>query len=690
MVRSNALGDAPRRAARVRAMSDSESAALAAAKMVPDLPDASALLRSHSVLTVRAVDEEQRIITGTATTPSPDRYGDVVEPMGLKFANPLPLLWMHKSDQPVGWATFEAPTATGVTFTAKLPKIPEPGELQECVDKAWQAVKTKLVRGVSIGFRPLEYSFMDDGGIRFIESEVLELSLVTIPANSDATIATIRSIDAEARAASGNARQASPNPPPGAPGIRNRPVVRAIQVAKKTIAEQISAMEATRQAKAARILEIQSAAADDGRTKSAEEQEEFDNLSSEIEAVDRELVDLRRVEKMNLSTATVIRDVTDQHAGTVLRSVPATVRAAPKAEKGIGFTRFVLAVARSKGNLMQALEIAKANDQWKAETPDVEVVLRAAVAAGTTSDTTWASPLVQYQNLAGEFIEYLRPLTIMGKLPVRNVPFKVKIPRQTGTSTAGWVGEGQAKPVSALAFDSITLDIATISDIVIITQQLARYSAPNAEMLVRDDLAMRIANFMDAQFVDPTVSSTGSSPASITYGVSATIATGTTTDALRTDVGTLMQTFLEANLQLNSPYWIMSQVTAAKIGLIRNSLGVKEYPELNAQGGFFEGIPVIASQSVPATDGSPTDGYPIILVNAGDIIVADEGQVRIDASSEASLQMDSAPDSPTLGTTSLMSLWQQGMLGIKADRDVNWAKRRSTAVQYISNAKYTT
>jgi hypothetical protein len=42
--------------------------------------------------------------------------------------------------------------------------------------------------------------------------------------------------------------------------------------------------------------------------------------------------------------------------------------------------------------------------------------------------------------------------------------------------------------------------------------------------------------------------------------------------------------------------------------------------------------------------------------------------VTIDASREASLQMDSSPDSPTTGSTNLISLWQQNMLGIKAER----------------------
>ena len=115
---------------------------------------------------------------------------------------------------------------------------------------------------------------------------------------------------------------------------------------------------------------------------------------------------------------------------------PVRVQVLPKkVAPGIGFTRMVMAIARAQGNLMQAHEIAKANEQWAAETPDVEAVLKTAVSAGTVADSTWAAPLVQYQNLANEFIEYTRPLTIIGRIPgLRRVPFKVKISRQTGAS----------------------------------------------------------------------------------------------------------------------------------------------------------------------------------------------------------------------------------------------------------------
>lgn len=160
--------------------------------------------RAYSFLTVKSVDDDERVIEGVATTPSPDRMGDIVEPLGVKFKNPLPLLHQHRSDQPVGTVRFAKPTKDGINFRAQLPRIEEPGPLKDRVDTAWGEVKAGLVRAVSIGFRDLEFSRMEDGGRRFIETEVLELSLVTIPANSDATIQVVKSIDAPLLAATGH------------------------------------------------------------------------------------------------------------------------------------------------------------------------------------------------------------------------------------------------------------------------------------------------------------------------------------------------------------------------------------------------------------------------------------------------------------------------------------------------------
>lgn len=155
--------------------------------------------RAYSVLEVKAYDDEKREITGWATTPETDRMGDIVEPLGAKFAEEVPLLWQHQHGSPVGTVKFGKPTKAGIPFRASIAKIEAPGVLKDLLEMAWQSVVAKLVRGVSIGFRALEYSFMDGGGIRFTAVEIYELSLVTIPANASATIQTIKAMDTAGR-----------------------------------------------------------------------------------------------------------------------------------------------------------------------------------------------------------------------------------------------------------------------------------------------------------------------------------------------------------------------------------------------------------------------------------------------------------------------------------------------------------
>jgi HK97 family phage prohead protease len=151
--------------------------------------------RAYSLLTLKGVDDERRIITGIATTPAVDRVGDVIDPLGVKFKNPLAFLWQHQADKPIGTVKFDKPTKEGITFTAEMPKVDEPGALKDRLDEAWQSMKLGLVRAVSIGFRPIEYSFLDAGGIHFQEIEVFELSAVTIPAQAEALISAVKSFD---------------------------------------------------------------------------------------------------------------------------------------------------------------------------------------------------------------------------------------------------------------------------------------------------------------------------------------------------------------------------------------------------------------------------------------------------------------------------------------------------------------
>lgn len=678
--------------------------------------------RAYSILTVKSIDDDKRLIMGVATTPTPDRVGDIVQPLGVEFRNPLPLLWQHKSDKPVGTVRFDKPTKKGIEFTAKLADVKEPGTLKDRVDEAWQSVKHGLVRAVSIGFRPKKFSHLDDGGIDFQETEVMELSLVTIPANAEATITQIKAIDQAVRDSvceDDSLRRSkftipsvtsdSTLPPETvAPSkddkaVKSAPTVKASQPRKeaskmpKTIAEKISAFEATRAAKAAQVAKTLEGEGDQMETLSTEEKEAHDTLVQEIKEIDEHLGRLRDVEKLVKEQAKpVTPEVITEEKVVRATSVNANV------PKGQSFVRYAQALTAGKGSIDASIRFTKqamARGGW-GNTPevldwlelDVSSIMRekAAVGAGTTTDATWASPLIAYNVLASEFIEFLRPNTIIGRIPgLRRVPFNIQMPRTTSATSAGWVGENAPKPVSAMAFDTVQLRWAKAAGIVVLTDELVRFSNPSAEAVVRNDLVETITQFLDRQFVDPSVAAvTNVSPASITNGVSAVVPTGTNEAALRADVASLFSNLLTLNLSPSGGVWIMTQQQALKLSLMVNALGQASFPAITPEGGTLFGYPVIASENIPASTGSPVEGYPIIFALAREILLADDGQVVLDASNQASIQLDTAPDSPPGAATAYISMWQMNMTGLRAERWINWLKRRTGVVQYITSALY--
>lgn len=159
--------------------------------------------RAYSMLEAKDFDVKTRTFKGWATTPAPDRVQDTIDPMGATFKNPLVLLHQHDHSAPIGTVTFGKPTAKGIEFEASIPAIDEPGPLKDRVDTAWGEIRHGLVRAVSIGFRPVKHAYREDGGIDFQEIEIFELSSVSIPANAQAVITAVKSIDEKLMADAG-------------------------------------------------------------------------------------------------------------------------------------------------------------------------------------------------------------------------------------------------------------------------------------------------------------------------------------------------------------------------------------------------------------------------------------------------------------------------------------------------------
>ncbi len=103
------------------------------------------------------------------------------------------MLLGHDHSQPVGTVAFGTPNANGLPFKAKIAKVDEEGTVKQRTDEAWHSVKSGIIKGVSIGFRPVKSQPLSNGGTLYSKAEVHELSLVSIPANPDAVITTFKS-----------------------------------------------------------------------------------------------------------------------------------------------------------------------------------------------------------------------------------------------------------------------------------------------------------------------------------------------------------------------------------------------------------------------------------------------------------------------------------------------------------------
>lgn len=460
----------------------------------------------------------------------------------------------------------------------------------------------------------------------------------------------------------------------------------------KTIAEQLAEFEATRVAKAARMEEIMNAAAEKGETLDAEQTEEYDGLNAELKSIDAHLGRLRDLEKAKALGAKAVSaripaGTTEAAADQPARTSFAQVRANPKLEPGVKFARVARCIALGKGSYSDAIRVAEGRYPDDKEVNDV---LKAAVVAGSNVSGNWAANLFGADtNVFADFVEYLRPKTILGKFgtggipSLRNVPFNVPLIGQTGAGAGFWVGEGKAKPLTAFDFSRTTLTPLKVANIAVLTMESIRDSSPKSDVIIRDQLAAALQARLDTDFIDPAkTASAGVSPASITNGATAIAATGTgDADDVRLDIRALFNQFDLADNDNDDAVLIMSTKNARALGQMVNALGQPEFPGISRSGGELQQVPVIVSRYA---------GTNVVLLNASDIYLGDEGGVAVDISTEASLEMSDAPAQSALtgSGASMVSMFQTNSIALRAERTINWKRRRTVSVAYLTGAAW--
>src|SRR5699024_7994752 len=193
------------------------------------------------------------------------------------------------------------------------------------------------------------------------------------------------------------------------------------------IAEHLASLRKSREAARAKMLEVSQKSMDEGRSMNDAEQQEFDALEAEIKTLDSDNARISKLQEMQAAKAEPVDDQIKEYEETKVKDGK-TFRVAKntqKLDKGMEFARQAMCFAKGKGNLQVASAVAQ---KQYPEMERVNNVLKAAVAAGTTTDTDWASSLVEYNDFAGDFVEYLRPRTIIGQFGTGNIPGLRRVP----------------------------------------------------------------------------------------------------------------------------------------------------------------------------------------------------------------------------------------------------------------------
>ncbi len=121
-----------------------------------------------------------------------DRYGDRIDPAGWQLANykvnPVVLFGHDATQPPIGRAS--AVGVVGGRLMGSIEFMPE--AISPLAESLFQMCKGGFLNAVSVGFLPIEFGYSTDktrsGGIDFKRQELLEVSLVPIPALPTALI----------------------------------------------------------------------------------------------------------------------------------------------------------------------------------------------------------------------------------------------------------------------------------------------------------------------------------------------------------------------------------------------------------------------------------------------------------------------------------------------------------------------
>ncbi len=372
---------------------------------------------------------------------------------------------------------------------------------------------------------------------------------------------------------------------------------------------------------------LATASNDGGRDLTAEEQATFDAKATEASGLQAKIKTEEQLLALQASTATPV--VVPGPTGVQPGTVPAAV--AEKAEPGAMVGRVAIAIAAT-GGLDHRAMASHAQQVWGDETGQIVANMEQAtnIKGGYLVDTAYSR----------DFVGLLRPRVVIRRLGARSVPMpdgNLTMRKQTGSTTAGYVGERTPAPVTDLTVDQLKMSAKTLRALVPITNQLIRRASFGVDTMVRDDLVTSAGIKEDQQFTRGTGSSTA--PAGlltlIPAGNKLAITANPTLATVTADLGRVRLKVIGANVPMAKCGWLMSPRSAMFLSTLRDGNGNTAFPTMSDAEPTLYGYPVGVTTSVPDNLGAGTNESEIYFGDFEQFLIGDTYQVTLAASTEA-------------------------------------------------------
>jgi len=597
-----------------------------------------------------------------------DRHGTRINPGGWQFGDYVPVLFGHDGI-PVGlWENLRVEKGR---LLGRL-KLGREGS-SDRIDEIRSLVDQGILRAVSAGFEVHDYGKPEKGGYDFERQTLMEASLVAVPSNPNAL--------AQARALELSFGEHAEKPGKALNGGHAAiPLVKATKM--EPLTPQIEAAQSSLNAAHDALSAHLSLNADDFA--------QTDKLNGDVEQRKQLLASLQRAERNLGQQAMEVRI----NGGEQKLPAPAIARPSLTRQRDARpvtgmdlLVRDALVKFRSFVNQKDPVRVL---EDTYGDHEATQVYVRAAIAGATTTTAGWAAELAHTAN--ADFLEGLRPISAFARLAAAGTSLafgpgaaSIKIPSRAATpSIAGsFVAEGGAIPVRRIQTTSITLSPTKMGVLSVYTREMAAYSTPTIEGMLRDEIQNDTAVAIDAVLIDATAATTGLRPAGLRNGVSGiTAATGGGYGAILKDVQALAAPFDTAN-------------AGRRLVILMNPREARAMAMSPGPDGTFGWTTAFMGEFQVIVSTTITAGM-VIMVDAADFVSV-SGAPEFMVSEHTVLHMeDTTPLNIVTGVQGAgvvaapsQSMFQTASVALRMLLNVTWAMRRTGMVQWMTGASWT-